>query len=84
MKESEDEGHERAERTENRYDFSGVRKKQMAEYKKTGRCKVLCVTGCLAQRYRDDLLRDIPEIDCLLGVSQYSHLIEYLEKTLAG
>ncbi len=57
---------------------------EMAEYKKTGRCKVLCVTGCLAQRYRDDLLRDIPEIDCLLGVSQYSHLIEYLEKTLAG
>ena len=57
---------------------------EMAEYKKTGQCKVLCVTGCLAQRYRDDLLRDIPEIDCLMGVSQYSHLTEYLEKTLSG
>ena len=49
---------------------------EMAEYKKTGRCKVLCVTGCLAQRYRDDLLSDIPEIDCLLGVSQYAHLTD--------
>ena len=57
---------------------------EMAEYKKTGRCKVLCVTGCLAQRYKEDLLRDIPEIDCLLGVSQYGSLPESLEKALAG
>ena len=57
---------------------------EMAEYKKTGRCKVLCVTGCLAQRYQDDLLSDIPEIDCLLGVSQYAHLTEYLIKALEG
>lgn len=57
---------------------------EMAEYKKTGRCKVLCVTGCLAQRYKDDLLSDIPEIDCLLGVSQYAHLTEYLTQALGG
>ena len=57
---------------------------EMAEYKKTGRCKVLCVTGCLAQRYKDDLLSDIPEIDCLLGVSQYAHLTEYLTQALSG
>ena len=57
---------------------------EMAEYKKTGRCKVLCVTGCLAQRYKNELLSDIPEIDCLLGVNQYGQLVEYLEKTLDG
>lgn len=57
---------------------------EMAEYKKTGRCRALCVTGCLAQRYRDDLMRDIPEIDCLLGVNQYGQIAEYLEKALAG
>ncbi|MBR6186003.1 MAG: 30S ribosomal protein S12 methylthiotransferase RimO [Clostridia bacterium] len=57
---------------------------EMAEYKKTGRCRVLCVTGCLAQRYKDDLLRDIPEIDCLLGVSQYARLTEYLAQALSG
>ena len=57
---------------------------EMAEYKKTGRCKVLCVTGCLAQRYREDLLKDIPEIDCLLGVGQYGHLPQYLAEALGG
>ena len=57
---------------------------EMAEYKKTGRCRVLCVTGCLAQRYRDDLVRDMPEIDCLLGVGQYGQIAEYLEKALSG
>ena len=57
---------------------------EMAEYKKTGQCRVLCVTGCLAQRYKDDLLRDIPEIDCLLGVSQYGRLAEYLAEALSG
>lgn len=33
---------------------------EMAAYKERGRCKVLCVTGCLAQRYREDLLEQIP------------------------
>ncbi len=57
---------------------------EMAEYKKTGRCRVLCVTGCLAQRYKDELLKEIPEIDCLLGVSQYEHLEQYLAEALSG
>ena len=57
---------------------------EMAEYKKTGRCQILCVTGCLAQRYEKDLLSGIPEIDCLLGVSQYAHLTDYLKSALQG
>ena len=57
---------------------------EMAQYKKTGKCQVLCVTGCLAQRYEKDLLSEIPEIDCLLGVSQYADLAAYLENALAG
>ncbi len=57
---------------------------EMAQYKQTGRCKVLCVTGCLAQRYAQDLLSDIPEIDCLLGVSQYDQLLSNIEKALQG
>lgn len=57
---------------------------EMAQYKKKGRCRVLCVTGCLAQRYEKDLLAEIPEIDCLLGVSQYADLAAYLENALAG
>ena len=57
---------------------------EMAEYKQSGRCKVLCVTGCLSQRYAEDLLNEIPEIDCMLGVSQYAHLIRHLENALEG
>ncbi len=55
---------------------------EMAEYKKTGRCKVLAVTGCLSQRYSGDLMKEIPEIDLLLGVNQYAELPAAIEKAL--
>lgn len=54
----------------------------MAEYKKTGRCKVLVVTGCLSQRYSGDLMKEIPEIDVLLGVNQYAELPAAINKAL--
>ena len=57
---------------------------EMAQYKKTGRCKVLCVAGCLAQRYADDLMRDIPEIDCLLGVQQTGSVSRLIRQALSG
>ncbi|MDD3335205.1 MAG: 30S ribosomal protein S12 methylthiotransferase RimO [Eubacteriales bacterium] len=56
----------------------------MAQYKKTGRCKLLVATGCLAQRYEKALLDDMPEIDLLLGVNQYPKLPEYIEEALQG
>lgn len=57
---------------------------EMAGYKESGRCRVLCVTGCLSQRYRDALLEEIPEIDCMLGVSSYAKLIPMLERAFGG
>ena len=57
---------------------------EMAEYKETGRCRLLVVTGCLAQRYENDLLKEIPEIDLLLGVNQYRALPDMIEKALTG
>ena len=57
---------------------------EMAQYKRTGRCRALCVAGCLAQRYAEDLMRDIPEIDCLLGVDQLSEVSRLVRKALAG
>lgn len=57
---------------------------EMAEYKKTGRCRVLCVTGCLAQRYGEKLLDNIPEIDALLGVSQYSEIAALISRAEKG
>ena len=57
---------------------------EMAEYKKTGKLKKLFVTGCLAQRYADELRSEIPEIDALMGVAEYDRLLEAIERTEAG
>lgn len=56
----------------------------MAQYKETGCCKLLVVTGCLTQRYPEDLLKEIPEIDLLLGVNQYADLPAAIERALGG
>ena len=56
----------------------------MARYKTEGRCRLLVVTGCLAQRYEKDLMAEIPEIDLLLGVNQYEQLPGLIEKALGG
>ena len=42
---------------------------EMAEYKKTGPCKALIVTGCLAQRYKQEIVDEIPEVDAVIGTS---------------
>ncbi len=57
---------------------------EMAQYKQTGRCRKLIVTGCLAQRYGDALLEDMPEIDALVGVSQYGQICDILDRAFAG
>ena len=49
---------------------------QMAEYKKTGQCKMLVVTGCLTQKYGKELKKEIPEIDAVLGTSDFSRIGE--------
>ena len=45
---------------------------EMAEYKKTGRCKVLIATGCLVERYKEDLEKALPEVDIFLKYSDYA------------
>ena len=57
---------------------------EMAQYKKSGKAKKLFVTGCLAQRYPDALLSEIPEIDGILGVAEYSRLFEMMDQAEAG
>ncbi len=57
---------------------------EMAQYKQTGRCKLLVVTGCLAQRYEKALMDEIPEIDLLMGVNQYAHLAEAIDQRMRG
>lgn len=57
---------------------------EMAEYKKTGNCKGLIVTGCLAQRYKNDIMKEIPEVDALLGTTSYDSIAEVIDKVLDG
>lgn len=57
---------------------------EMAEYKKLGRLKVLLVTGCLAQRYRSEILQEIPEVDAVLGTTATDKIVEEIEKALNG
>src|SRR5919109_2606479 len=51
---------------------------EMAEHKKNGACRRLIVTGCLAERYRDDLREQIPEIDAVLGTGEVPKIVEAL------
>lgn len=57
---------------------------QMAEYKKSGSCKALIVTGCLAQRYKTEISDEIPEVDAILGTSSYDKIVEAVKITTAG
>ena len=55
---------------------------EMAEQKKTGVCKSLIVTGCLTQRYQDEVKKEIPEVDAILGTNSYDAIWEAVQSTL--
>ena len=57
---------------------------EMAEYRKSGSCKALIVTGCLAQRYQKEILDEIEEVDAVLGTASYDAVAETVEKVFGG
>ena len=57
---------------------------EMAEYRKSGRCKALIVTGCLAQRYKQEIIDEIEEVDAVVGTTAYDEIFDVIEKTLNG
>ncbi len=57
---------------------------EMAEYKKAGTCKALIVTGCLAQRYRQEIIDEIEEVDAVLGTTSYDKIVEAIDEALSG
>lgn len=57
---------------------------EMAEYKKTGSCKALIVTGCLAQRYKQEIVDEIPEVDAVIGTSKYDEIFDAVDQALKG
>ncbi len=56
----------------------------MADYKESGRCRSLIVAGCLGQRYKQELLDELPEADAILGTGAWSRIMEAVEETLKG
>ncbi len=57
---------------------------EMAKLKKGGRLKALIVAGCLAQRYREEILKEIPEVDAIIGTTAIEAVGEAIKKALAG
>lgn len=57
---------------------------EMAELKKTAQLKVLIVTGCLAQRYKEEIRKEIPEVDGVLGTTSYENICEITKEVLKG
>lgn len=57
---------------------------EMAEYKNSGSLKALVVTGCLAERYKDEIIKEIPEVDAVVGTSSYDKIAEVIKETLEG
>lgn len=57
---------------------------QMAELKAAGKLGKIIVTGCLPERYRDDIRAELPEIDAILGVGSFADIVSALDEAFAG
>ena len=57
---------------------------EMAEYKETGKCKLLIATGCFAQRYPEAIEQEMPEDDAIMGVNEYDKLDQAIREATAG
>ena len=57
---------------------------EMAEYRESGNCKALIVTGCLAQRYQEEIEKEIPQVDAILGTNSYDAIAEAVKNVLGG
>lgn len=57
---------------------------QMASWKKEGRCRALIATGCMAQRYADEIRSQLPEVDAVVGTTAYDTIAEVVDRALNG
>lgn len=57
---------------------------EMARYKEEGQLKVLLITGCLAQRYKEEIVNEIPEVDAVLGTTSFDDLLEAIDQAFGG
>lgn len=56
--------------------------KEMAKVKSLGKCKLLIVTGCLAQRYKEEIFKKIPEVDAVVGTGSYHEIVDVINEAL--
>ena len=54
---------------------------RLAKYKKEGRCRSLIAAGCLAERYKDEILKELPELDGVIGTSSWDGIVKLVEET---
>ena len=57
---------------------------EMAEYKETGKCRLLVATGCFAQRYPEAIQEEMPEVDVIMGVNEYEKIDKAIKEAFAG
>lgn len=57
---------------------------RVAEYKKSGRLKGIIVTGCMAQRYKEEIFKSLPEVDAVVGTADFADIGEVIERVAAG
>lgn len=57
---------------------------EMAEYKQTGKCRLLIATGCFAQRYPEAIEQEMPEVDVIMGVNEYDKLDQAIQEAMGG
>ncbi|HJC47385.1 MAG TPA: 30S ribosomal protein S12 methylthiotransferase RimO [Candidatus Lachnoclostridium pullistercoris] len=57
---------------------------EMAEYRRSGPCRALIVTGCMAERYREEITAEIPEVDAVVGTTAFDEIVPVIRKVLAG
>lgn len=57
---------------------------EMAQNKESGSCKSIIVTGCMAERYREELINEMPEINAIVGTGSYKDICEIVKRTLNG
>lgn len=57
---------------------------ELGEYKKIGKCKKLIVTGCLAERYKEEILKELPEVDAVIGTGNLKEIVNVIKETEKG
>ncbi len=57
---------------------------ELAAYKETGACRALILTGCLGQRYQEEVRKELPEVDALVGTNSYDEICRVVEEALSG